>query len=163
NGRWRRGTRRHVKIPGKGPPWPLTFGRSVCQVRRGGRTWQTNGLRGAATFTRCAGGGRTCPDGRMSVPFGRSPATRDRRPEVPMPTDHNPDRLLHGPYTPPPLRRGDKATCLFRDGDVVITGWSDGPIPWPRCRRPGTHGGGSGLLVDEELARAVRLESSLAI
>src|SRR5262249_7608542 len=35
--------------------------------------------------------------------------------------------------------------------------------PWPRCRRPGTHGGGSGLLVDDELARAVRLESSLAI
>jgi hypothetical protein len=43
----------------------------------------------------------------------------------------DPYQLLHGPYTPQPLRRGDKATCLFRDCDVVITGWSDGHIPWP--------------------------------
>ena len=67
----------------------------------------------------------------------------------------DPYQLHHGPYHPPPLRRGDRAMCLCRDGDVII--------PWPRCRRPGTHGGGSGLLVDEELARAIRLESSLAI
>jgi hypothetical protein len=65
-------------------------------------------------------------------------------------------RLLHGPYKPPPLWRGDRATCLFRDGEVVVTGWSAGRIPWPRCRLPGGRGGGSGLLVDEELARAVR-------
>jgi hypothetical protein len=61
------------------------------------------------------------------------------------------------------LKRGDRATCLFRDADVIITGWSAGRIPWPRCRLPGTHGGGSGLLVDEELARAVRSESKQAI
>src|SRR5262249_25100013 len=36
-------------------------------------------------------------------------------------------------------------------------------IPWPRCRRADGSGGGSGLLVEEELARAVRRESSLAI
>jgi hypothetical protein len=72
-------------------------------------------------------------------------------------------QLLHGPYTAPALRRGDRATCLFRDGEVIITSWSDGRISWPRCRLPGTHGGGSGLLVDAELARAVRLESSLAL
>ena len=75
----------------------------------------------------------------------------------------DPYQLLHGPYQAPALRRGDRATCLFRDGDVIITGWSDAPIPWPRCRRPDTHGGSSGLLVDEELARAIRRESSLAI
>src|SRR5262249_12918398 len=80
-----------------------------------------------------------------------------------MPNILDPYRLPHGPYTPPALRRRDRATCLFRDADVVITSWSDGRISWPRCRRPGTHGGGSGLLVDAELARAVRLESSLAI
>ena len=66
-------------------------------------------------------------------------------------------QLHHGPYNPPALRRGDRAACLFRDGDVIITGWSDARIPWPRCRRPGTHCGGSGLLVDAELARAIRL------
>ena len=71
-------------------------------------------------------------------------------------------KLLHGPYRPQPLRRGDRATCLFRDGDVVITGWSDARIPWPRCRRPDSSGG-SGLLVDDELLRALRSESSLAI
>src|SRR5262245_55077795 len=72
-------------------------------------------------------------------------------------------KLLHGPYTPPPLRRGDRATCLFRDCDVIVTGWSNGRIQWPRCRALDTHGGGSGLLVDEELARAVRTESAAAI
>ncbi len=65
----------------------------------------------------------------------------------------DPYHLHHGPYNAPALRRGDRATCLFRDGDVIITGWSDARIAWPRCRRPGTHGGGSGLLVDEEPGR----------
>jgi hypothetical protein len=46
---------------------------------------------------------------------------------------------------------------------VIVTGWSDGPIPWPRCRALGTRGGGSGLLLDEVLARAVRNESVAAI
>jgi hypothetical protein len=71
---------------------------------------------------------------------------------------HGADRyqLLHGPYIPPALRRGDRATCPFRGGAVIVTGWSEGRIPWPRCRLPDTHGGGSGLLVDAELARAVR-------
>jgi hypothetical protein len=72
-------------------------------------------------------------------------------------------RLLAGPYTPPALRRGDRTTCLYRDADVVITSWTSAPIPWPRCCRPGTHGGGSGLLLNEELARAVRSESAAAV
>jgi hypothetical protein len=78
---------------------------------------------------------------------------------------HPADRLqlLHGPYTAPALKRGDRAVCLFRDGDVIVTGWSDVRVSWPRCRLPGTRGGGSGLLVDAELARAVRCESAQAV
>src|SRR5262245_47396880 len=71
--------------------------------------------------------------------------------------------VLHfSPYRPPPLRRGDRAFCLFRDRQVLITGWSDARIPWPRCRAIGIRGG-SGLLVDEVLARAVRNESAAAV
>jgi outer membrane lipoprotein-sorting protein len=46
---------------------------------------------------------------------------------------------------------------------VVVTGWSDGRISWPRCRALDSRGHGSGLLVDEELARAVRSESAAAV
>src|SRR5262249_56768178 len=70
---------------------------------------------------------------------------------------------LFGPYTAPPLKRGDKTTCLFRDSDVVVTSWTDARITWPRCRVACGSGGGSGLLVDEELARAVRHESAAAV
>jgi hypothetical protein len=77
----------------------------------------------------------------------------------------HPDRvkLLFGPYTPPPLRKGDRASCLYRDADVVVTGWRDDRIPWPRCRALDSRGHGSGLLVEEELARAVRSESAAAV
>src|SRR3712207_3633587 len=72
-------------------------------------------------------------------------------------------KLLFGPYKAPPLRRGDRAFCLFRDCDVVVTSWTDAPIPWPRCRALDGPGGGSGLLVDEELARVVRHEAAAAV
>lgn len=72
-------------------------------------------------------------------------------------------RLLHGPYRAPRLRVGDRAACLLRDCTVVVTGWSSAPISWPRCRALDSRGGGSGPLLDEELARAVRLESAAAV
>ena len=72
-------------------------------------------------------------------------------------------KLLRGPYEPPPLKKGDRAFCLFRDADVIVTSWTAARIPWPRCRLAEGTGGGSGLLVDEELARAVRCESALAV
>ncbi len=72
-------------------------------------------------------------------------------------------KLLFGPYQAPPLKRGDRTHCLFRDRDVVVTSWTDARIPWPRCRALDTHGGGSGLLVTEELVRAVRAESAAAL
>jgi hypothetical protein len=78
-------------------------------------------------------------------------------------TDRDRIKLLFGPYRPPALRRGDRAVCLYKDSLVVVTAWTDAPIPWPRCRPLEGHGGGSGLLVDEELARAVRHESAAAI
>src|SRR5262249_41617364 len=78
-------------------------------------------------------------------------------------TDRDRVQLLVGPYKAPPLKRGDRATCLFRDCGVVVTGWTDARVPWPRCRALDSPGGGSGLLVDEELTRAVRHESAAAV
>jgi hypothetical protein len=71
-------------------------------------------------------------------------------------------KLLHGPYPAPRLKVGDRADCLFRDCLVVVTGWTDGIISWPRGRPVGERGHPS-MLVDEELARAIRLESAAAI
>jgi hypothetical protein len=45
--------------------------------------------------------------------------------------------LLHGPSKSPALRRGDRATCLFRDGDVIVTRVPKRRISWSRCRQPG--------------------------
>jgi hypothetical protein len=79
-------------------------------------------------------------------------------------TDRDRGKLLFGPYQAPALRRGDRAFCLLRDCDVVVTSWSAGRIPWPRCRPvDGYRGGGWGLLLDDELARAVRHESAAAV
>ena len=75
----------------------------------------------------------------------------------------DPRHKLHfGPYKPPRLHVGDRATCLARDCDVIVTSWTASRIPWPRCCAEGTHGGGSGILLDEEIARAVRNESEAA-
>lgn len=72
--------------------------------------------------------------------------------------------LLYGPYTPPAVCRGDRVTCLMRDSDVIVTTWSDAPISWPLGYAPTEKpGGGPGFVVDEELVRALRCESSLAI
>lgn len=70
--------------------------------------------------------------------------------------------FIAGRYRPAAFRKGDHAFCLFRDTDVIITSWTDARIPWPR-RRAIDQAGGSGLLVDEELARAVRNESVVAL
>jgi hypothetical protein len=72
-------------------------------------------------------------------------------------------RLLHGPYEAPPLRVGDRATCLFADCDVVITGWTDARLSWPRCRPLGMPRSHPSLLVNEDLARAIRQESAAAL
>jgi hypothetical protein len=71
-------------------------------------------------------------------------------------------RLLFGPYQSPQLRKDDRATCLFKDTDVVVTGWTDARGSWPRCLPVGTKGHPS-LLVDEELARSNRHELAAAL
>lgn len=71
------------------------------------------------------------------------------------------EKLIFGPHYPPPLRKGDRAFCFVRDCDVVITSWTDARISWPKCRSVGTRGGYS-MLVNEELARAIRNESASA-
>src|SRR5439155_19943359 len=66
------------------------------------------------------------------------------------------------PYQAPRLKVGDRATCLIRDCDIEIKSWTDAPIPWPR----GLPIGGRGqprLLVNEELARAIRTEAAVAV
>jgi hypothetical protein len=72
-------------------------------------------------------------------------------------------KLLHGPYKAPRLRRGDRAFCLFKDCDVVVTGSTDARISWPRCGPLDVPRSHPSLLVDEELARAIRHESVAAI
>lgn len=71
--------------------------------------------------------------------------------------------LLHGTYRPPALKRGDRAHCHVRDCEMRVTGWSGGHIPWPKgCERKQSPGS-PGIIVDEELARAVRHESATAV
>jgi hypothetical protein len=74
-----------------------------------------------------------------------------------------PPDLLFGPYRPPPLRKGDRVSCLDRDCDVVITGWKDAPIGWPLCRPLEGRSGAASVLVEDELVRAIRHESASAL
>jgi hypothetical protein len=45
----------------------------------------------------------------------------------------------------------------------MITSWTDALISWPRCKRAGSGKGRPTSLVTEELARAIRTESALAV
>lgn len=67
--------------------------------------------------------------------------------------DHEPEHLelLAGPYQLPRLEVGDRTFCLFRDCEVIVTPWTDGPTDGPRCQVPKQRRG-CGLLVDGELA-----------
>src|SRR5436309_2594024 len=70
--------------------------------------------------------------------------------------------LIAGPYTPPPVRRGDPVICLYRDAEAVVTSWTTARIPWPRCRKAGEFGG-AGLLMTGDPPLAVRTEAAAAL
>jgi hypothetical protein len=72
-------------------------------------------------------------------------------------------QLLFAPYQPPALKVGDRIFCVYRDAEVVVYDWSIAPFPWPLCYQAGKCGAGKGLLVDDELARAIRHESAMAV
>ncbi len=76
---------------------------------------------------------------------------------------HEWTKLLFGRYQAPALSRGNRATCLFLDTTVTITGWTDARISWPLCRPVDNGRRRPTILLDEELARAVRRESAAAI
>jgi hypothetical protein len=71
-------------------------------------------------------------------------------------------RLVHGPYRAPRLSVGDRTSCLLCDAEVIVTRWSAARISWPRSRAVDNRGGSS-VLLDDELARAVRNESAEAV
>jgi len=68
---------------------------------------------------------------------------------------------LLGIYRTPRVRVGAVLSCEARDCDVIVTGYTDGPIPWPVGRRVGAKA--VGPVVYGGPARAVRTESNQAV
>jgi hypothetical protein len=77
-------------------------------------------------------------------------------------TDADRFRLLFGPYCTPRFRYGEALRCELR-GELVVTGLTDAPIPWPLGRRPGRNERARSLVLCGDLARAVRRESNQAV
>jgi hypothetical protein len=73
-----------------------------------------------------------------------------------------PAPTLIATYSPPSEKIGQRIHCLFRDTLCKVTSFSDAPIIWPRVQPLGQRGG-SGLLVDKELVRAIKTESADAL
>src|SRR5262245_19233038 len=67
---------------------------------------------------------------------------------------------LLGTYRTPHFRYGAAVTCEVR-GEVVITGLSNAPIPWPVAKRPSSRA--RAIAVYGDLAQAVRRESATAV
>lgn len=70
-------------------------------------------------------------------------------------------RLL-GTYRTPRVRMGTVLSCEHRDRDVVVTGYTEGKIPWPVGHMRG-RGGKPSPVVYGALVRAIRRESVVAL
>lgn len=69
-----------------------------------------------------------------------------------------PPALLAGPYRPPGCKVGDWINDEVL-GLVEVAGWTEAPLSWPRRK----HRGLPVLVLTEELVRAIRTESSMAV
>ena len=77
-------------------------------------------------------------------------------------TDAERVKLLHGPYRTPRFRYGGTLRCELR-GELVVTGLTDAPIPWPLGKRPGRSERARSLILTGDLVKAVRRESATAV
>jgi hypothetical protein len=69
---------------------------------------------------------------------------------------------LLGTYKTPRVRLGTVLSDEVRDGDVVVSGYTDARIPWP-VGHPRGRGGFPALVVYGRLVQAVRRESNQAV
>src|SRR5262249_60627403 len=60
---------------------------------------------------------------QRAQPTGPRSLFLNRRVSRTLMTDAERVQLLHGPYTPPRLKRGDRTFCLYKDCDVIVTPW----------------------------------------
>jgi hypothetical protein len=68
-----------------------------------------------------------------------------------------PPPTLIDSYETPPFHYGDSVFCEFR-GEVIITGLSTAPIPWPIAKKPGGRARGLVVyarLVDRRIGRCL--------
>lgn len=88
----------------------------------------------------------------MARAFADYEANRPKRVELP------PLRFLGGPYRAPEVKVGQWIECE-RFGQRRVLGWSEGPIPWPLCRRTGP----MSLVLCGDLVRAVEGEAAIVV
>ena len=67
--------------------------------------------------------------------------------------------LVGAPYHPPSTFIGDEIEDVARGEYCKVGGWTDAPISWPRRMKTGS----PSLICTDELARAIRTESALAL
>lgn len=95
---------------------------------------------------------------RKSRAKPKAPRSKDELLRYHTPAPENAPPLLFGPYHPPACRVGDWLSDEVL-GLVEVSGWTDGPICWPKRKRPGL----PTIIFTDELVRAIRSESARAV